>query len=425
MSYLPNTQFSYGDGPALDAFGRLRVSNLFNIFDVKLVDGISDIFFDEKFSGGSLTELTGDSAHLLSVTGGSGSYAIVQTKRKFNYQSGKGQLAYFTGVLSIQIGTIKRIGLFDGSHIAPFLPYNGLYFETDGTDISVNMVKNTTGITKIIQSDWNLDKMDGSSGKTNPSGILLDTTKSQIFTIDFEWLGVGRVRYGLNIDGITYYVHEILNANNIYGVYIRYPNLPIRYEIRSTGGNGDILQICSAISSEGGFDPNGIIRNLRSSPAGFTIANNTPRPILAIRLRNIDNMIEIIPLFASVGNEGSGDFFWVLKYYDGNETINRNGTPTAWKDIAFTGLTSSSIEYKNNFLTTDTVIAGQGIEISSAVQIANSSGFFGGGGSIITNIKNALLIGSAIDGVADVLCLEIINVGTSDTYYATLNWREV
>lgn len=419
MAFLPNTQFSYSDGPVLDAFGRLRVSNLFNIFDVKLVDGITDIFFDRKFSGGSLIELTGDSAHLLTVTGGTGSYTIVQTKRKFNYQSGKGQLAFFTGVLSIQTGTIKRIGLFDGSHIAPFLPYNGLYFETDGTDISVNMVKNTTGITKIIQSDWNLDKLDGSSGKTNPSGILLDTTKSQIFTIDFEWLGVGRVRYGLNIDGQTIYIHEILNANNIYGVYIRYPNLPIRYEIRSTGGNGDMLQICSAISSEGGFDPNGIIRGIRTNINGYHITDTNPHPILAIRLKDIDNMIEVIPQYLSAGNDGNGNFFWVLKYYDGNEQINRNGIPTAWKDMTFTGLTNSSIEYKNNFLETDSAIAGQGIEIGAGFSA------FQGGGSVDFDVKNALLIGTAIDGVADVFCLEIVNVGANDNYHATISWREV
>jgi hypothetical protein len=48
--------------------------------------------------------------------------------------------------------------------------------------------------------------MDG----TGRSGITLDVTKTQIFIVDLEWLGVGRVRLGFVIDGKIYYCHEIL-----------------------------------------------------------------------------------------------------------------------------------------------------------------------------------------------------------------------
>lgn len=418
MAYLPNTEFKYSDSSNLDAFGRLRISNPYNVFDVKLVNGITDIFFDNAISGGSLVKLTGDSANLLNVSGGSGSYVINQTKRRFNYQSGKSQLAYFTGIMSIETDVVKRIGLFESSETIPYIPSNGLYFETDGTTVSVNIVKNTTGETKITQTNWNLDKFDGSGGKENPSGIQLDLTKSQIFTFDFEWLGTGRVRFGFNLSGVTYYCHEVSNANNIVGVYMRHPNLPIRYEIRSIGGNGSLMQICSSISSEGGFEPNGIIRSITTTSPN-TIDSDITHPLLAIKLKDVDKMIEIVPQALSAGNDANGNFIWKLKYYNGDETINRNGTPTAWKNIVFTGLTMSSIEYKNNFLTTDTVIAGQGIVVGSGISSVQ------GGGSISYDVKNALLIGTKLNGVKDVLVFEINNVKNNDKYYASISWREV
>ena len=62
---------------------------------------------------------------------------------------------------------------------------------------------------KIIQSNWNVDVFNG----TGASGITLDFSKSQIFFIDYEWLGTGRVRCGFFIDGIPYYCHAIHNSN--------------------------------------------------------------------------------------------------------------------------------------------------------------------------------------------------------------------
>ena len=45
--------------------------------------------------------------------------------------------------------------------------------------------------TRISQSQWNLDKMDG----TGPSGYNLDLSKMQMFFIDYAWYGAGTVRW--------------------------------------------------------------------------------------------------------------------------------------------------------------------------------------------------------------------------------------
>jgi hypothetical protein len=420
MTYLPNTSFTIKDSPNLDAFGRLRISNPFTIFDSKILNDTNDLYYDQITLNGSITYLPNESSRSLSVDASAGNYAIIQTKRSFNYQPGKSMFCLFTGILTTETNVTKRVGLFDSVTGGTYLPYNGLYFENDGTTISINVVKNTTGITKIVQTNWNLDKLNGAGGNDNPSDINLDLTKSQIFVIDFEWLGVGRIRFGFNINGNTYYCHEVLNANNIVGVYIRYPNLPIRYEIRSTGGAGSMRQICSSITSEGSFDPNGIFRNIHT-PTSLSILGGVTRPIIAIRLKATNRNVEIIPSIMSALASDGGSFFWTLKYYNGTETLNRNGVSTQWESIGFTGLTNSSIEYKNNFLATDVVVSNQGIALNGGYVNAETNG-----ADLSVELKNALLIGSKINGYRDVFVIEILNIdGATETYNTSLTWREI
>lgn len=418
MAFLPNERFEIKDGPNLDAFGRFRTSDIFTIFDSKSLTNATDFLFDTETSGGSVNYLPTESSRELSVTAVNGNYAIFSTKRAFNYQPAKSQLVNLTGVMSIESGVIKRIGLIDHLTGSTFQPDNGMFFETDGTDLSVNIINNTV-ITKITQDNWNIDKLNGSGGTENPSGILLNMDNAQIFIIDFEWLGVGRIRFGFNINGQTYYCHEVLNANNTDSVYVRQPNLHGSYEIRSTGGAGTMKQICMSISSEGGFQPNGILRTINNDTS-LNIAAGASRPILAFRLKSDARFIETAMENITAIATDRGDFKWVLKLYAGDETIDRNGTPTAWTDITFTELDNSNIEYKNDFLTTDTIISGQGIALDSGFRGAEK------GGTASTSISNNLILGSKINGTMDVLVLELTNVaGNPDDYWSTITFREI
>jgi hypothetical protein len=82
-------------------------------------------------------------------------------------------------------------------------------------------------IIKVKQSEWNLDKFDG----TGPSGHKFDPSKMQMTYIDYSWYGAGTIRYGFRGQGgkITW-CHEISNNNNNYAAYQRSGNLPARYE---------------------------------------------------------------------------------------------------------------------------------------------------------------------------------------------------
>ena len=84
-----------------------------------------------------------------------------------------------------------------------------------------------TQIIKVKQSEWNLDKFDGSG----PSGHVFDPSKMQMTYIDYSWYGAGTIRYGFRGQGgkITW-CHEISNNNNNLAAYQRSGNLPARYE---------------------------------------------------------------------------------------------------------------------------------------------------------------------------------------------------
>jgi hypothetical protein len=96
-----------------------------------------------------------------------------------------------------------------------------------GADNVVGAIMSKTIDTKVPQSAWNLDVMDG----TGPSGYNLDLSRMQMFYIDYSWYGAGFIRWGLRgTDGDVTYVHKMANNNVNFEAYMRSGNLPGRYE---------------------------------------------------------------------------------------------------------------------------------------------------------------------------------------------------
>ena len=236
-------------GTALDAFGRIRVSQPFTLFDSSHRYADNGLF-DTATSGTASTTHSADTSTVsLNVDTGSGDQVIRETKRVFSYQPGKSLLIMNTFVMNAaKTGLRQRVGFFGAN--------NGIFLEQDGT--TVNLVKRSyiTGSvvdTKVAQASWNGDKLNG----TGESGLTLDLTKAQIFWIDIEWLGVGSVRCGFIIDGRYYVAHTFHHANSSTGVYMTTATLPIRYEITNTAATAStsaLKQICSTVLSEGGYE---------------------------------------------------------------------------------------------------------------------------------------------------------------------------
>lgn len=287
-SHIQNVRTANQDSEALDAFGRYRVSEPFNVFDMQFNYNIQPLFFEESATGGGdVTHIAASSAARL-TTGGTtdGDGVIFQTRQYFRYQPGKSQFAVFTCILGAKTANVrKRIGYFDAE--------NGFFFEQDGSNLKVIRRTKTSGSvvdTAVNKSVWNLDILDG-SGK---SGKTLDETKDNIYVIDFQWLGAGRIRFGFDFGGQITYCHQIKYANTDTVPFTVTGNLPFRAEIFNTdtaAGATTYDFTCVAIASEGGFNPLGIPGSTQSIALRNVTTGNDPLPIISIRPRTSFNAI--------------------------------------------------------------------------------------------------------------------------------------
>ena len=165
-------------------------------------------------------------------------------------------------------------------NIGDFIVIRGQQYKIDGiaSDTSLTITPSYRGTSsdfcilsktqdlRIPQSQWNLDKCDG----TGPSGYNLDLSKMQMFYIDYSWYGAGFVRWGFRgATGDVIYCHKLPNNNLNTEAYMRSGNLPARYEssaippytyILSTVNSGDTS---ISVASTTGFPPSGtlVIRN--------------------------------------------------------------------------------------------------------------------------------------------------------------------
>jgi hypothetical protein len=332
MAYLPQKTVGITDGPNLDPFSRLRVSVPNLIFSVPFDTADRILYWDgTTATGGTATFSATNSTFALAVTTTSGSRVVRQTREYFPYRAAQGQLALMTFTLgAAKTNLTQRVGYFDD--------LEGLYLEQDGTTVAVKIKSNITGAAtyeSATQTTWNLDRMDGNGGSANPSGMTLDLTETQILVLDFQWLGVGRGRFGFDIGGGIVYVHEFLHANTANGntglPYMRTPKLPMRYEILNTGTTASIssmTQICSAIVREGAADAPGPTRTIFTNPNNSATTTTTLRSILGVRLGSANIRASLGMLESALVNDSTGHLTYMLVM---NPTWV-TGSPT-WVDV--------------------------------------------------------------------------------------------
>ena len=269
-------------GTNLDAFGRLRVSNPFTLFDSqnRYIDG--DQFSNITATGGNVVYVANESSFNLNVSAASGSSVIRQSKTVQAYQPGKSLLIMNTfAMATLKANLTQRVGYFTVD--------NGIYFEAVGTTLNLVIRSSTTGSIveeRIPQALWNGDRLNGAGA----SGITLNPTLTQIFWCDVEWLGVGNVRTGFVINGEFIVCHTFQHANQPGNttVYMTTATLNPRYEITNTGatsGVSTMKQICSTVISEGGFAPSTKIGYVTNNTVPTRVSSaNTVTALCSIRL---------------------------------------------------------------------------------------------------------------------------------------------
>lgn len=333
---------------------------------------------------------------------------ISQSRKYCVYQPGKSMLILLSGIITNSLNTADittRLGYFDNS--------NGLFFQYE-TTISVGL-RNNKANTLIEQSNWNIDKMDG----TGMSGITLNFQKAQLFVIDFEWLSVGRIRFGFYIFGKINYCHQITNFNELTNPYMLSPNLPTRYEISSTtGASGTLTQICATVISEGGYTPIGRAFSAGTNPNTSISVTTNETPIIAITGISTYNHENILPTsFTIMDTDNNNGYLYRLRLYL---------SPTG-EDIPLNRETVVNVD--NN-----SVVAYSITELTiPAGSIIVDQGYFYGRGIVSFNslsdvFTNIIQITSNIDNVCDVLLLTAEKTGGgsgSGNVFASISWQEI
>jgi hypothetical protein len=309
MSYTYTDEIKFANTTNFDAFGRLRVSDPFTLFDSSHRFADNGLWSTSGTTGGTATFNANQGLIEMAVTGASGSSVIRETTKVFSYQPGKSLLVMSTFVMNAaKTGLRQRVGYYGAQ--------NGLYLQLNNSTLSFverSLVTGAVTESVINQSSWNIDPMDG----TGPSGVVLDITKAQILFMDIEWLGLGTVRIGFVINGNFYVCHKFHHANLIDSTYITTASLPLRYEITNTdatSGASAMKQICSTVLSEGGYQLNGLQQAIGipvTAPINLAVAG-TFYPIVSLRLKASPDRLDaiIICTAISVMPTSSGNYNW-------------------------------------------------------------------------------------------------------------------
>jgi hypothetical protein len=262
------TVFTYtiGTSNSVTATGQFRVSPLswFGASSrIGMFDQQNGMFFE--FDGTTLYVALRNSTNQISgtVTATINSAAITGSGTAFLTQLQPGQFIVIRG----QTYRVVQIVSDTSLSISP---------EYRGTTTIANCVVSQTIDVRIPQSQWNLDKCDG----TGPSGYNIDLTRMQMWYIDYSWYGAGYIRYGVRgTNGLITYVHQIQNNNRQFEAYMRSGNMGAHYEVSGIPPQTFLTAPLSASSTTLSAD---ILINTLTIPVAQTNVFNASGGVAAI-----------------------------------------------------------------------------------------------------------------------------------------------
>ncbi|MGZ8924261.1 MAG: hypothetical protein ACXW2E_00125 [Nitrososphaeraceae archaeon] len=241
----------YAEGePLLASFGATKTANshVIGVYENSTND-MPDLFTVTTENGGTNPYASAQSCSELITTTANGSKVVKTTNKYHYYYPSQGQVIIMTVGLSDSgvVGNTRRWGYYDDN--------DGIYFELFDNTLNV-VIRNSITSTeiRIPRNSWNGDIVDG----TGLSELAIDLTKTNIFWIDFQWLGSGRVRFGVfSPTGERITCHTVHNANTNTYAYMKTGTLPIRFENVNralTGAGSTLRYTCAAIQTEGSTD---------------------------------------------------------------------------------------------------------------------------------------------------------------------------
>jgi hypothetical protein len=393
-----------------DAFGKLRVSNPYTLFDSNFrYDNAPTKWNSGNSLSSSITHLANASTVALTVGTASGSTAIRETNKVMHYQPGKSLLIMNSFCMSpMQDNLRQRIGYFSIK--------NGIFLELNNSILYIVKRSYVTGSavdTRIPQSDWNINRLDGTD--RNLGSFTLNIAKTQIFWSDIEWLGVGSVRCGFVINGQYIPCHIFHHANSESDVYMTTASLPLRCEIEAIGtltSTATFKQICSTVISEGGYELAGTPKTigLQVSNPKILVSKDTLYPAVSIRLKasNLDSIV--LPKQLSLVGTTASDYRYI--FISNADIIGAN-----WQSVS----NNSVVEYNANANST----------MSTANAINLIQGYFVSTGSTSPTIQldsqlfKYQLSSNSFSNSSITLTVAVEAIANNDKVLAALDWEEL
>jgi hypothetical protein len=399
MSFIFNNSIKYSDSPNLDAFGRLRIAAVTNLLDIKHVYDKNPLQVNEVTAGTATSVFNQQFARVRMSTSANNDLVIRQSKTHPIYQPGKSQL--FEGSFSnfqIETNIIKRVGCFTSTTGSPYNSvFDGFFLESNGVTsaITFNIYLSGSCTYSAATTSW-------STTQFNPSNF--DWSKTNLMTVDYQWLGVGRMRFGMVLSGQTVYFLDYTAANNIPTVYMSSPNQPIRYEIRQVGvGTGYLDMICTQASTEGALNGLYSTVGIQHDTTTTLDTSGTKYPYIGYRLKQGYKSVTSQYNSLSILNTSNDNYLATIEY---NPILSE--TPT-WIDIP-----QSPFQYALFTGTTTATVTTPGYVVKSLIGEAGTSAL-----TTLVVDDNQIRVGSNIDGTLDEMWINITPLGANATFLGT------
>jgi hypothetical protein len=431
-------QVSYTHGDTtLDSFERLRVSDVRIAFEYNFgaqTPTLATTQWEVGTVGAGTTESLTTNLYgvqlVAPVTTSVGRW--IQSISHVRYAPGVSHLfriTFQTGL--VPANARHRVGMFTDQGTFPSTAGDGFYFENDATTLAFVRRYMTQGATggeeRVLRSNWSMDKCDG----TGASGFNLDMTKTQHLVVEYQWLGVGTIRFGFETGtkGVVW-AHEMYSVNTLAESWSRTGTLPVRAEIYNYGASSinALTLINSCVLQEGdvadlrGWRYFGADSGATPKVGGLTA--NTLYPVMGLRAAGTNDLTKrarIIPTFVSVVVAVVATGPTALRV-----SLLMLGTPNT--GATYAGTIGGSVTVVDQAATAATAITGTPIWTAIIPNVVGTYNF-----DLSTMNDNANLIGTAASGTQAItgsgnltLAVGPIQIATvGATIVAAINFKEL
>ena len=201
----------------------------------------------------------------LSTGAAADGHAQIVTLKSARYIPGIGGMARFTAKFATPVAdSIQWIGMMNTEDGWAF-GYNGTVF---------GILRRAAGVDVWYpQSEWNGDKTG-----------WLDTTKGNVYQIEYQWLGYGAQTFFIeNFDGELIHVHTIKYAGQNVDTSVDNPNLPLAARVENLGNTSDlVLYTPSAIAGLDGDPFNEALALPVAPTVSKSIGTGADIPLMAV-----------------------------------------------------------------------------------------------------------------------------------------------